>query len=114
MAILFHTADLIFASRVQAAARAAERELIVAASRTAVGDALAEADVQLVLLDLTVPDCDAAELVSAVRESVPAARVVAYAPHVMKARLSAARDAGCDLVLTRGQFDRQLTDLVQS
>jgi hypothetical protein len=31
----------------------------------------------------------------------------------MKPRLAAARDAGCDLVLTRGQFDARIDELLQ-
>ncbi|HEY7105276.1 MAG TPA: DNA-binding response regulator [Acidimicrobiia bacterium] len=44
--------------------------------------------------------------VAAVRAAAPAARIVAFGPHVDEALLSAARDDGADVVLPRSQFFR--------
>jgi hypothetical protein len=38
--------------------------------------------------------------------------IVAYAPHVHEDRLRAATEAGCNEVLSRGQFDRQMDDIL--
>ena len=40
-------------------------------------------------------------------------RVVAFGPHVHEQRLAAARDAGCDLVVSRGQFFSQLETILK-
>jgi hypothetical protein len=44
--------------------------------------------------------------VAAVRAAAPAARIVAFGPHVDDALLAAARADGADLVLPRSQFFR--------
>jgi CheY-like chemotaxis protein len=113
MASVYLTADLLFSSRVQSAAKSAGVELAVVASPADLGEAAVAQGVRQVILDLTAPGLDLATLVSQIRQAAPGARLVAYAPHVMKPRLAAARDAGCDLVLTRGQFDARRDELLQ-
>jgi DNA-binding NarL/FixJ family response regulator len=114
MATVYFTTDLIFLSRVQSAARSAGVELITVSSESALRESAIDEEIQLVILDLSAPGCDPEVLVAAIRETMPGARVVAYAPHVLKAKLAAAQAAGCDQVLTRGQFDSQLAGLWQS
>lgn len=65
-------------------------------------------------IDLETPDLDLPAIVSRAREARDDCLIVAYGPHVHEARLQAARDAGCDQVLSRGQFDRELPALLQS
>ena len=114
MVSVYFTTDLIFLSRVQSAARSTGVDLLTVASESALRESTTDHDVRLVILDLTAPGCDPAALVTAIRKAEPTARIVAYAPHVMKAKLAAAQAAGCDQVLTRGQFDSRLVDLLQS
>ena len=114
MTAVYLTADLIFSSRVQSAARSAAVDLVVVASPAALLEAAAADSVRQVILDLTAPSLDVVQLMPAIREATSAVRVVAYAPHVMKARLTEARDVGCDVVLTRGQFDARMVEILQS
>jgi DNA-binding NarL/FixJ family response regulator len=114
MVSIYLTTDLIFLSRVQSAARSAGVELLTVASEAALRESATDNDVRQVILDLTAPGCEPAALVPAIREAAASAHIVAYAPHVMKARLAAAQAAGCDQVLTRGQFDSRLVDVLQS
>jgi CheY-like chemotaxis protein len=68
----------------------------------------------LCLVDLDLPDLDLATLVKTLRagaDTPPA--IVAYGPHVHSAKLDAARQAGCDEVLTRGQFHKQVNSILQ-
>jgi hypothetical protein len=65
----------------------------------------------LVLIDLA-GNLDIESTVAALRHAWPEAAIVAYGPHVHAERLSAARDAGCDEVLTRGQFHSQMREIV--
>jgi CheY-like chemotaxis protein len=113
MSILFLTADLMFSSRVSGAARTVERSLTTVASTAALLDQAAHAEApRLVILDLTTPGCDPDRIVVELRDRDPDLTVVAYAPHVQTALLQRAREAGCDQVLTRGQFDSRINDLV--
>jgi CheY-like chemotaxis protein len=59
-----------------------------------------------VVIDLETPGVDIADLVVAIRPQGDL-RVVAFGPHVHAARLEAARAAGCDAVLSRGQVSSQ-------
>jgi CheY-like chemotaxis protein len=62
-----------------------------------------------VLVDLSHPGLQPAELMESLRAACPAMpRVVAYGSHVDTATLRAARQAGCDLVLPRSQFVQEL------
>ena len=64
------------------------------------------------LVDLTLDGVNLPAVVKAVRAAAPLARVVAYGPHVDQAALADAADAGCDQVLSRGQFDRDYRALI--
>ena len=108
------TADLVFSSRAAAAAQAEGRTLGIAASTEQLLESAASQPAQLVILDLTTPGCDTARIVRQMHQQQPPAHIVAYAPHVMTAALQQARQAGCDQVLTRGQFDKRLNQLLQS
>jgi CheY-like chemotaxis protein len=69
---------------------------------------------RLCLVDLDLPDLDLPALVESLRSAAaPPAAIVAYGPHVHTAKLNAARQAGCDEVLTRGQFNKQVDSVLQ-
>jgi DNA-binding NarL/FixJ family response regulator len=112
MQSLFLTPDLMFSSRVLGAASAAGVGLKIV---PAAGDVVrfVSDDCRLVLVDLTMPGLDLPRVVAAVREKAPAARIIAFGPHVEEAMLAAAQEAGCE-VLTRGQFNQQYAQLLQS
>lgn len=99
------TADLLFAARIRGAAPGAVAVQSLARLLDAVG-----AGTRLVLVDLQARE--GVEAVGAVKAAVPGAEVVAFGPHVAEAALESARAAGADRVLVRGQFVRQLADLV--
>jgi CheY-like chemotaxis protein len=112
------TSDLMFASR----AEAVGRELSVPV--WIVGDGLSAAQFfgpdsenspTVVVIDLETANLDVAETVQAIRAASPSPpRILAYGPHVQEARLEAARAAGCDDVLSRGQFHRQMAEILRN
>lgn len=104
--------DLGLASRLQAAAETLGLSLAIAADREHLPACLTPA-CSLVLLELAVEGLDPAEVVQQVRARAPTARIVAFGPHVHEATLAAAQAAGCDLVLSRGQFHRQYETLLR-
>ncbi|HEV2968407.1 MAG TPA: hypothetical protein VGY55_00370 [Pirellulales bacterium] len=66
-----------------------------------------------VLLDLNVPGLDPRQLVPDLRAAAsPPRAIVAYGPHVHEDRLAAATAAGCDEVLTRGQFNARMDEVL--
>jgi CheY-like chemotaxis protein len=112
--ILFLTNDLLFSSRVAGAAARAGMTVRTVGSTVALLEQVAAAEApQFVLLDLNMPGLDPRQLVPALRAaSNPPRAVVAYGPHVHEDRLAAATAAGCDEVLTRGQFNARLDDVL--
>src|SRR5262245_6252485 len=96
--------DLIDASKVTAAARAAGLAVTQARSVEALLKLAGERAPAVVVLDLQHPGLDVAAVVGKLRELFPAPRVVAYGSHVQAAALKAARQAGCDAALPRSQF----------
>jgi CheY-like chemotaxis protein len=115
MQIIFLTNDLVFSSRVAGAAARAGLSVQTAASREALLELTKSADGNpLVLLDLNAPGVDPAQLVPALRAAVsPPRAIIAYGPHVREDHLAAATTAGCDDVLTRGQFNVRMDELLQ-
>lgn len=110
MTLLLVSTDLMAASQLEGAARQVEARLrttgpagIAAAFQSASTDGEPSA-AMVVTLDLASV-ADIAATVAEVRRHAPTGTpIVAYGPHVHAGRLHEARDAGCELVLTRGQF----------
>jgi CheY-like chemotaxis protein len=110
---VFLTGDLMFASKVQAAASRTGKRLDVVMSPAALLDRV-HAGIRLVLIDLTAPGLDIRELVPKLKAIAAPPAIVAYAPHVHEQTLVSAAEAGCDTVLTRGQFNAQMDGLLQT
>jgi len=107
MRLLLLTADLMCSSQVAGMARGLGLALVTCGSAQKLLDAAAEGP-SIVALDLNAAGIDLADLVPRLRSTghAPAA-IVAFGPHVHESRLAAAREAGCDEVLARGQFYAQ-------
>ncbi|QEG02576.1 hypothetical protein Mal15_66970 [Stieleria maiorica] len=103
--VVFLSGDLMFASRVRAAAESAGLEFQLAASLPDRGG------IEFVIVDLSTRSGAVDGLMDRCHQVCPGARVVAYGPHVQVARLDQAKQAGIPLVMTRGQFDRALGTL---
>jgi CheY-like chemotaxis protein len=115
MTAYYLTADLFFSSRVAGAAQRVGTELKVVGTLSALLEAAEKGgECSLVVIDLTLPAIDVSHAVSAIKQRCPSTRIVAYGPHVQEARLAAATEAGCDEVLTRGQFDREMERVLQA
>lgn len=65
----------------------------------------------VVVLDLTNPGMDIAATVASLKEH-DSSTIVAVGPHVHEAKLTAATEAGCDHVITKGQASRELASLL--
>ena len=98
--VLLISSDLMASSRLAGAVRSAGAELETLAGAAGVPRAGA---FDIVLLDLQSLPADPASLVARARElGGPAAKVVAFGPHVWQDRLDAAVAAGADEAVSRG------------
>jgi CheY-like chemotaxis protein len=112
--------DLMLVSSAQGAADRHGVRLITAVSEEQALEAMRDAAARLVVIDLRLPGLDVAAFVSRVRSAKPwvdgarheQAAVVACGPHVHEEALAAAAAAGCDEVITRGQFERRIDALL--
>jgi CheY-like chemotaxis protein len=103
-AILLST-DLLGMSKISGAAQRAGCSLVTAASVPDLMKRLTATPAKMVVIDLSTPRIDLAALVGELRAlPEPPDAVLAFGPHVHEERLQSARDAGCDAVLSRGQF----------
>jgi hypothetical protein len=117
MSVVFLSTDLVFASRVEGTAKELGTPVKIVGDAAAAAAACDDAAVRLVIIDLESAGPEVAQAVALV---VDAARkqtrekplVLAYGPHVHEARLDAARAAGCDRVLSRGQFSSQMREIL--
>ena len=101
--------DLIFFSRVAGTAKARGLAVKQLRSPEAVLEAARQAPPGGVILDLHHEGLDLPALLAGLRAACPVMpRVVAFGSHVEAETLKAARAAGCDLVLPRSKFVKEL------
>lgn len=107
------TRDLMLESQLESAASTHDCRLVAVMDVEQAISAVDKFKASRCLVDLGTPGIDLGLLKSALPPSEQT-QVIAFGPHVQKARLQAAVDAGFDHVLTRGQFHadpgRWLTD----
>ena len=101
--------DLIFFSRVSGAARAAGLTVRMVRTADALVAAARIAAPRGIIIDVHNPGLDLPALLAQLKEECPTMpRVTAYGSHVEADVLRAAREAGCDRVLPRSQFVKEL------
>jgi CheY-like chemotaxis protein len=114
--IAFLTSDLVFPSRVAGiAARLGTQQITAATVESLTAKLESISGPVVALLDLNSPTIDPSAVVAGLKSLPnPPRSIVAFGPHVHEAKLAAATAAGCDLVLTRGQFSSQIDELLSS
>ena len=109
--IIFLSDDLMFAPRVTGQAQAAGWSVRETASSSTVIDLIHSDSPRLLIVDLETPSLDIAQLLLQLpKPNRP--KVLAFGPHVHLHRLDSARQAGCDLVVSRGRFSSDLPALL--
>src|SRR4051812_42448489 len=115
MAVVLLSTDLAVQSRVEGAAISRGKQLRVAANAARVCELCTAEPVELVIVDLATSSAELSDLVTQLRSGeAPPFSVIAFGPHVHEEKLAAAREAGCDIVVSRGQFFSQLDKLLSS
>jgi CheY-like chemotaxis protein len=111
MTIALLTSDLACASQVTGAGQRLGAAVEVAMTPARLLELAAGK--RLVILDLNTAGLNPQEAVPLLRGLTPPPEaILAFGPHVHEARLASARQAGCDVVLTRGQFYSQIDTLL--
>ena len=114
MTVLALISDLMTQSQVSAAGQRTGTAVRILGTPEALLSAARESAPRIVVIDLSHPGLDVAELVGRVKKLFPAASIVAFGPHVHRQRLAAAEAAGCDRVLSRGSFLANSDELLKS
>lgn len=110
--VLLACGDLFFSTQLRSAAEAAAAQVDVELSADRILPRAATGDYTHLVMDVEMPHLDLAAIV----RSLPAdhrPRVIAFGPHMQTARLDAARAAGCDAVLSRGQISASLGSVLR-
>jgi CheY-like chemotaxis protein len=115
MNVVLFSRDLMLLARTQGAANKTGATLLNATSDEQTLNWGTVANCCGIVIDLRTPGLKIDELVSAIRETRGSEfPIVACGPHVQDAALNAAREAGCSLVATRGQFERDAEVILAS
>jgi len=115
MKIVLLSRDLMLTSRIDGVASQKGYAVSHAADQASAVAAVADEECQLLFVDLQLPGLDIVALVSQVRETRGSrVQIIACGPHVHEQRLAAARQAGCDHVVTRGQLDREADTILMT
>lgn len=114
--ILFHSADLIWATKIKGTAESLGLAARPVRSLEMLEARLADCDVTAMVVDLEAPEV-AVSLISRVRPADRTARehtirVLAYGPHVATDQFEHARRAGADHVIARGAFNGRMSSIL--
>ena len=104
--------DMIFASRISAAARDAGVECVIVKELSALQGALERAEPKAVLVDMSCDGIAPEEAILAVKAKTPESRVIAFYSHVQTELLVKATDAGADDVWPRSVFVQRLREVL--
>ncbi len=110
--VLYFAADLLWGSKIKGMADDLAIPCRPARTVEMLAARLADSPVAAMLVDLSVPETAMALIAHARSARGGAIRLAAFGPHVDKSLLQAARDAGCDEVLTRGALEHALPEVL--
>ncbi len=109
--VVFLSDDLMFAPRVSGVALSAGWTLLEVGTPGKAIDSTETESPRLLIVDLETTGLQISDLVARLPVS-DRPQILAFGPHVHRARLEAAREAGCDMVVSRGRFSADLSALL--
>ena len=110
--VLVAISDLMFSSKVSAAARGLGLRYERAARGAPLASEVARTGARRVLLELGASP-GVLDAVAAVRQQHPDVEIVGFCSHTLLDLMDRARAAGCDRVLTQGELAGQLPELLR-
>ena len=109
MNVLLLSRDLVISSQVEGAASRTGVAVTVCHDSAQATAICREQAIDLVLVDLSIASLNVADVVDSLRDaSDHPIRICAFGPHVHEGKLQAAREAGCNEVISRGQLHATL------
>jgi|SRR5471030_863902 DNA-binding NarL/FixJ family response regulator len=112
MNVLVAIHDMMFSSKVTAALGGKKVAWLPRGSKVAEQVATVKPDV--LLIDLAAPALDAVNAIQAIKAGDQKGTIIiGYIDHTREDVMSAARAAGCDQVLSKGEFARRLPEFLQ-
>jgi DNA-binding NarL/FixJ family response regulator len=122
--VLFIGNDLMFQSKISSACRQLGMSLGVIRNPKVLGGAsISGASIsgtadepgvpRLIVVDLGLANLDLADVLASGRQIWPTTKWLGYGAHVQADRLDSATELGLDVVLTRGQFDRDMVRVLE-
>ena len=112
MTVLYLTQDLFFSSRVGSIAKQMGVDVTIVSTLDQLQEKLSLGP-SVIFVDLEHRS-DPVAVMNLVKGISPRPATFAYGPHVKESLLAAAQAAGFDHVLSRGQFDKQIGQILQS
>lgn len=116
--ILYHAADLIWATKIKATAEAVGLSARPVRTAEMLAARLADSPVVALVVDLDAPET-ALALIQQVRAAAAARpdgrpiTILAYGPHIAVEAFAAARQAGADQAIARGGFDARMSSVLK-
>jgi PleD family two-component response regulator len=107
--------DLFFAAKIEAVAKAVGISMVQAADPEEFWLRAEDVRPELMILDLNARAVSTLEMLRSVKTDPRFARtcVIGYCSHVQREIMQAAAEAGCDFVLSRSEFTKQLPSILQ-
>jgi DNA-binding response OmpR family regulator len=114
MTVVLLSSDLTVLPRVESTASRYGNAVRIASTSSQAIDFCNSEKAGLLIVDLATPSLDIGAVVNLSKSNAASApRIVAFGPHVHEDKLAAAQVAGCDLVVSRGQFFSQLEAILR-
>lgn len=105
--------NLFFLPRIQNAATPHGYKVVQTRTEADFQDAFQEDTIALVLVDLEGNADEWPKVVEGLKgEKAASVKVVAFGPHSDEAGMTRARELGCDLVLSKGEFSRDIVKIL--
>ncbi|MFG0329902.1 MAG: hypothetical protein ACF8PN_08395 [Phycisphaerales bacterium] len=111
--ILYHTADLMFATKIRSTADALELDASPVKDLEAFNKKAGAGGVRGLLVDLD-SEVVGLSILQAAAAEIPAARKIAFGPHVNADLLERAATMGADEVMPRSKFANELPQILKS
>ena len=106
--------NLFFTSKIDNVASELGYQVLVAGESSRLTEQMNRHRPSLVIMDLSTEDIDWTKTIGNLKSENPEATILAFGPHVEEELLKTASNAGCDLVLSQGEFSSQLPDLLKT
>lgn len=112
MVVVVGVTDVLFKSKIIETAQAVAGDIVLAHTQEGVLDATGQLDAEKAILDLNETKYDVMETIKILKAAHPAITIIGFVSHVQRDVQVKAKTAGCDVILAREAFVKQLPELL--